>query len=410
MKRKFTLEKYFALLSALLIILAGCSTFQKYDDAVRIKPDSSKNYNKYPFELPENVNRDRNGSALRGTVIKIQSILILKNCDSIDLKDTSQFYSKSYLVFLDSLAKSDEEYVEYIPLEAVDLIGPKMDSSINLIERYNYPLDPRQIRKVPLDTIILDTCIDCECVPFKIGLPSYTIGFVCPTRECHWYFVEARLGYAAYLDKQSPTKEQGREAYLAELAAGVRFGVNREWGIGLAVSSGIKTFNSIMNTDVKRPFAMLHLRYDFLKKCIKPEEYISSAKSTADTCAECEYQRRLEEFKRSRGHTTSCISPFVYGQIGMAFDNLTMNLYRLNINTGCKDKISAALPYLDVSMPISYTLGIGVDIPMSSFMDLSLDMGFRSLAFGESSVNLGFTNVPSLRRVNMFLFRLGITL
>lgn len=408
MKRKLTLDKSLALL-ALLAILAGCSTFQKYDDAVRIKPDSSVKYNVFPYELPGNASRNRNGSTLRGTVLKIQSILVAKDCDSIDSKDPSQFYSKSFVVFLDSLAKSDEEYVEYIPIEAVDLIGPKMDSSINLFERYNYPLDPRRIRQVLQDTIFLDTCVDCGCVPIKA---RYTVGFACPKRDCNWYFVEARLGYAAYLDKQSATKELGREAYLAELAAGVRFGADREWGVGLAISSGINTFNSIKNVDVKRPFAMLHFRYDFLKKCTSSDEKMttSGTPQSEDTCADCEYHRRLDEFRKNRGLTTTCISPFVYGQIGMALDYLTVNLFRLNMNTGCKDKISAALPYLDVSLPISYTLGVGIDIPMSSFMDLSLDMGFRSLAFGESTSNLGFTNVPSLRRINMFLFRLGITL
>jgi hypothetical protein len=42
-------------------------------------------------------------------------------------------------------------------------------------------------------------------------------------------------------------------------------------------------------------------------------------------------------------------------------------------------------------------------------MDVAIDLCWRSLAVGEERALLGFQNVPSNRRVNLFLLRAGVT-
>ncbi|MGB9913010.1 MAG: hypothetical protein ACPLRO_06540, partial [Candidatus Kapaibacteriota bacterium] len=90
----------------------------------------------------------------------------------------------------------------------------------------------------------------------------------------------------------------------------------------------------------------------------------------------------------------------------------SLDLFKLNLSkSNCREKISASAPYLDVkTLPLTFTIGAGVDFPISSYVDISVDAGWRSYAFGESQALLGFSNVPSYRRINIFFIRTGITL
>lgn len=354
------------ILAAIIIVLvsSSCSQFIRYDDAVRIKPDSAKKYSAYYNEDSSVVLR--NGNTLRGTVIKIQKITMPDTCPNL----MEEYAHKYYLYFLDTL-EDNTDRPEIIPLEDVELIGPKAGLDINWFETYNYPLQPKRIREVPVDSIFVDTCgdiVDCGCREF--GIPGIDVDISCPKCTYSWYFLELRAGYAIYNDDITTLENIGREAYFGEAAFGGRFG---KWGLGLAFNTGVPLYDSEKEIDQQRPLVLLHGRREF-----KP---------------------------------FACMRPFIYGQLGLAIDDLTMNLMKINVSDGCRDKVDVGLPNVDLSFPVSYGFGIGLDIPMPAcWFDLSFDIGFRSIAFGESINVLGYTNVPTNRRVNMFVARLGITL
>jgi hypothetical protein len=98
-------------------------------------------------------------------------------------------------------------------------------------------------------------------------------------------------------------------------------------------------------------------------------------------------------------------------------DDLSLKLANFSLKSDCQDKLKVItdaqsrgqLLNIDWSTPLSYGLGFGFDFPVFPFMSLSVDLGYRSVAFGESADVMGFQNVPSNRRVNMFLFRFGVT-
>lgn len=63
---------------------------------------------------------------------------------------------------------------------------------------------------------------------------------------------------------------------------------------------------------------------------------------------------------------------------------------------------------LDWSLPLSYGMGIGLDIPILPFIDIELDLGYRSIAVGDSFSLLGFADIPGTRRIGTFQLRLGV--
>jgi hypothetical protein len=258
---------------------------------------------------------------------------------------------------------------EEIPLDYIDLMGPKVGLSANWFENYNNPLDPKAIREVPVDTIVVGVdsmpINNCNCnPPWEIKCP-------CGKRKFSWSFLELRLGYASYSDRTTPNGTPvGTDAIFGELATGFRFGGDRSWGAGFVYSTGVPMYNTFLSTKIYRPTIMLHLRKSF-------------------------------------DPLVCCIVPFLYGQFGLTVDKMSLDLFNTVTCTDCKSKIN--LPGLDLSLPLSYGIGIGIDFPILPFMDLSTDIGYRSIGFGESQILGGFSNAPSLRRVNMMLLRFGLT-
>jgi hypothetical protein len=59
-------------------------------------------------------------------------------------------------------------------------------------------------------------------------------------------------------------------------------------------------------------------------------------------------------------------------------------------------------------MPVSFGLGVGIDIPIASFLDLEIDLSYRNIAVGDGYRLLGFTNVPDVRRLESFQLRIGV--
>lgn len=384
-----------------LVFLSGCSTFYRTDDAVRIKLDSAKKYNNYPF----NPLIIRNGNTLRGTVIKMETKIFPDTCPSTA---NTKLKSSTNILFLDKQSPS-LEYIEYIPVEDVDLIGPKFGKQLNVFENFNFPLEPKKFREVPWDTILVE-CRECGCSPFSLSLYPPRIEIECPTRKFNWYFIEFLVGYAVYNDYITPTQRISSDGVMGELAAGFRFGNRKQYGFGLMLSTGLTIYNSFTSDKKQRPLALLHLRWEPWKNTFNPNQIQKELEPT-EPCPDCENQMEQIHGKRYGIGKAICISPYFFFDFGLPFDKFSLDLLKLNFNTKCKNQIKSSAPFLNIDLlPITFALGGGIDIPLSKYFDLSIDVGWRNYAFGESQTILGFANVPSYRRVNIFFFRTGITL
>lgn len=378
------MRKYIThLLLILLLVLVACNpkgTSTKYnDDAVRIKSDYMQLYDTITLQ---NKLIHRNGASLRGEVKRIVENITI-TIDSCKGKiDTN---STGYVEFLDSTNfTSNRPQLEKIPISRIDFVGEKKGLNLgkNWFENYNDPLNAKNIREVPYipnvsfvrncDTIQKSNDstptqpppIDCGCEPY-----SYSLGLECGKRTYSDIFVEVRGGYAAYIDKLSLlTTGKAVEGYMSEIAAGYRFGENKQWGIGLAYGTGVGIANTYDESVVTRPWLMLHGRKNF--------------------------DRIL------------CISPFVYGQFGMSLDKASLDLFNFKYGD-CKTQITD--PSYNVNLPISYGIGAGLDIPVLEELDLSIDLGYKHLNVGEYLPISGFANVPFNKTIDMFVLRLGLT-
>lgn len=362
-----------SLILALLLafLLASCSHFQRMDDAVRIKPSKSLKYNNM-YDADSNFIALRNGNTLRGTVVKVLKKTYPDSCGS----DSPTYSSKYFVVFLDSLSPSPE-MTEQIPIEDIELMGPKVlqtqndYGNINYFENYNEPMDIQALREVAVDSVFIDSCsISCGCDPIGApGLPEVKLS--CPDCGYSWWYIDLKGGYAIYDDKDANGLPVGKDGYFGDITLGWRT-PNKHWIFGVLMSSGVQLSNSFKDEDFYRPYATLFGRYTFEK--------------------------------------TNCIYPFVYGIFGLTIDKLSVDLFKVSTCEECKSELSVTPPDADISIPLTYGLGVGIDVPLPlCVFDLSFDLGWRSVAFGESLIASGFSNVPSNRRVNMFIFRMGVS-
>ncbi len=350
---------FFAIL--LIMILSSCSSIDRKDDAVRIKKGHE---NKYSILKDKDGNSyKRDGNTLRGTVFKVIEITQPKSCP---VSDTTTYSKRYEVLFLDARSKCMSE-AQRIPIEDIDFIGQTEEikskfynkyKNINWFENFNDPLDPRAIREVPVDSIYISFCPetrDCNCNP---------LGIDCPTCNYKNYFTEIRGGYAVYDDINVNNPLIGRDSYFGEIAFGYRSG---KTGVGLSLSSGVPVYNSKTGEDIRRPILMLHTRQQFGR--------------------------------------VLCMFPFMYAQMGVALDKQSSNIFNFN---SCDDN-DISLPSL--CFPLSYGFGMGLDVPLPiCLFDLSFDIGYKSIAIGESHNTMFYNGVTSSRRVNMLIFRLGITL
>lgn len=359
------LMPYIVFIILLLMVLSSCASIDRKDDAIRIKKNKEQDYSKRIDKDGNSIKRD--GNTLRGTVYKIIKVTSPNSCP---VSDTTTYSSSYSVLFLDSKAGKESE-IERIPLDDIDLVGQKENfkskvqneyDNINWFENFNDPLDPRTIREVPVDSFFVSNCPeteDCNCNPLSIALELN-----CPNCDYKNYFVELRGGYAVYDDINSSGIPIGRDSYMGEVAFGYRTG---NTGIGISISSGVPIYNSQTGEDIWRPTLMLHTKQQFDK--------------------------------------VLCMIPFVYGQIGIAADAQSLNIFNFN---SCDD-LEICLPKLN--FPISYGMGIGLDIPLPfCLFDLSFDFGYKSLAIGETYNTMFYEGATGSRRVDMFLFRLGVTL
>ena len=369
--------------------IISCSTVQetgKSYDAVRLKQDIVKK-GLYDTITIDNKLRYRNASALKGTALRLETSLW--RC-----RNTTKA-SETVLIFKDAYSGS---HLERIPLEYVDLVGikPGVETGINWFEHYNDPLNPPVLREIPNDTIIIADCGEGErkyrSSESDCGCESIDVELKCPWAWCRdkyykWYYIEIKGGYAAYNDKQpAGLGIIGKTAIMADFTTGFRFGGRKQWGLGLTLSSGMPLYNSLETLDnlvyddggtplsFYKPNVMLQSRYTF------------------------------EE--------TYCVRPFVYGMLGVAVDDLSLQLMKFKLSCDdCKRRLTTQglLPKID--FPLSYGIGFGVDVPIACLFDFSFDFGFRSMAIGEKSPLPVFgVSLHVSKRTNIFVFRFGITI
>ncbi|HYF04116.1 MAG TPA: hypothetical protein VEC36_12105 [Patescibacteria group bacterium] len=360
--------------------LGGCSSVRRYDDAVRIRPERQQRYE----QKPDNIGL-RDGRTLRGTVVEVQ---IARNAQNPQQIDTT-------VVFLNAGLEDKGEYYERIPLADIELVGTLFNTpqnefgNVNIFETYNNTEKIPVLRSVPVRNYVTE---DCGCEPLSFNASFAPPSIRCPDRNYSWYFVEARGIYSAYNDRRIGFTEVGREALQGEIATGIRFGGFNEWGVGLAYTSGLYAYNSFESlngntvTEANRSTLLLHTRYQM-------------AQSVTDFLG-------------------VCLKPFAYGQFGATIDKASVDLMRLNFAPeDCNDcnqlindlKVNGDLGNYDFSLPLTFGLGAGIDVPVNSWLDASFDLGWRSMGFGDASTVVGFENVPSLRRMNVWRFRMGLT-
>lgn len=389
---KFANYIVYILLSIIFaFILNSCSSVPKYDDVVRIKPEYSKQWEQFNGPKGPVV---RNGNALRGTVFGITKEVKV-NCDN---NETSTSY---YIIFLDTLANSNMDYVEKIPLEHAILVGqitpnlPKNQyDNINYFENYSNPFNEKNLREVKVDSVFFG-CYPCGCNKFDyaLKLPCMSWNCIkCPNCDYSWYFLELRYGYAVYPDIKYDNKVIGRSAEFGEIAFGYRS--QNHWGLGLAFNYGISAYNQFDTnfTDINRYFLLLHGRYSF----VPPKK---------DEGYPIPFLKPIYDFAEQ-----TCTRPFIYAQYGIPLDTISMDLMKLKVCKDCENRITHKPCNLNLSFPRSFAIGIGLDIPIPKCLfDISLDLSYRSYDIADRMDTGEFWNVPSRRTLDMLVFRIGIT-
>lgn len=371
--------KYLSLILVSLFLFSCASKPPLNDDAVRINLDKVEDLEKFNPYIEPNTGKQRNPSTLRGNVFSITKI-------------KSEEGEKQYVVFLDALAfhLDDSEY-EFIPLDYVDLQGPKLGVSESWFENYNNPLDHDAIREVEIVEVL-----DKGCGCSKITCPDCK--FECPfpweKRANNRYplFFEAKFGIASYADK-SPLDltARGFDRPFGEFATGYRFGdrSKRHFALGLSYFTGIQTYENLTGELLNRDALMLYGKYTF--------------------------------------NEWSCVFPYIYSQIGASLDVNTLYLGRISLasklkgifNYECdceadldadaqlKQELAFKSPDIDLSIPISLGFGVGVDIPVNSILDLSIDLGYKYMQVGETTLVFDY-KVPYSKPYSIYTLRLGL--
>ncbi len=418
--------KIIILLIFSLAILVSCSSTKlRRDDAIRIKKEAVNKYNMQP-----QTGIYRNGSALRGEILKIQVEI---KPDSCPINPDTKYTQNSYILFIDSNVKN-KSLIEKIPIEDVDLIGTKLKipsnqyNNINYFETYNNPLLPLEIREVPIDTIVEDcNSTHCPCEDISINIPCLTC-LECPQRELGNLFLSLKAGFAFYDDKDKLGRLYGRDDNLIDVAAGYRWGESKRYVLGLIYSTGVQTLNLIDTTLLRRPSLNLYARYDLWRNIRKDESKLLVATNDANTmitydtihtktqdgcCDDStiviarftpDCLQKLKEIQNiTEYEERPCLNPFIYGLLGVSLDNFTLDVLKMNFNSDCSDNISQ----IHYNMPLNYGFGVGIEYPLSRYIDLSADLGFRSIAYGDKSIVSGYI-APINQRVNSIVFRIGI--
>ncbi|GAB5466001.1 MAG: hypothetical protein Kapaf2KO_14370 [Candidatus Kapaibacteriales bacterium] len=400
----------------LLIGLISCSSIEPVtnDDALRINLDSlqyisgesNPQAGKINPMVEPNTGKSRSPATLRGNVFNIYVNKQEYLTESGELAESEQ----RFYVFLDSLAYNvDNPEYEFIPEGLVQNMGIQvgMPDSTYWVESYNNPLDPPIIRQLPIETKEVN---DCACGDLMINVPPCD-GCEVPDIKCpfpwkeraqnrSWYFVETRFSYAYYNNQRfnpelSFIEEYPTDAGAIEVAAGYRFQDRwkNHFGLGVMYTTGQPMFSESNFESVRRPSVMLHGRYQF-------DEIF-------------------------------CLFPFLYADFGLTIDEASLYLGRISYSANidgfldielcdCDEEgdidgrlrlaqeAAADSPDVDLSIPISWGIGGGIDIPVHKYFDLSFDLGYRYVSYGDEVRLYGYA-VPTRIGNGMFILRAGFT-
>lgn len=420
--------RHLALLALFALLAVGCASVDTkpdtspFEDAVRIKPGAAHRY----VQLASTA-ANRDGRTLRGVV---SHVLIMM--------DTSGNPVDTVWAYRDKFDSTLSETRIAIPLRDIELlptIFPDIKTGeyrgINLVESYHVTKNIPSIREIPVERSDAPKR-DCDCEPFSISM-ALGIKLRCYDRD-YTRFTTSALGRASAYTDGNAVLQAGKLAYGGDLVMGYRLGEDMRWMLGLTFSSGLPTVNAgditptltTLNdlAETVRPLALLTGRYYFvpLKKMASMEYsdtsylYIDARTDDCPNCPEKEELRQLRKNDQWFKAVFGCIKPYMYGEFGMALDALTTGAASLSLGGVQCSECTASLQNakangsLDVNwgLPVSFGLGVGINIPIAPFLDLEIDLGYRNIAVGDGLNLLGFTNVPDVRRLESFQIRFGV--
>ncbi len=413
---------------AVWLIVSGCGSVDvkpetsAYEDAVRIRPEAAHRY----MQLASN-SANRDGRTLRGVV---SHVMIMMDTAGKPI-DTVWAYRDKY----DSTLSETRIAIPLRDIELLPSIFPDIktgdNGGINLVESYHVTKNIPTIRELPIERSDAPKKT-CDCEPFSISM-AMGIKLRCYDRD-YTRFTLSALGRASMYTDGNSVVQAGKVSYGGDIIAGYRFGEDMRWMLGLTVSSGIPTVDAgditptltTLNdlAETVRPLALITGRYYFMplkqSEALKDKDrgylYIDASIGQQQPSPEEEELRRLRKNDSWFRAVFGCIKPYMYGELGMALDGMTTGAASLSLGgVQCSDCVvklqdAKANGSLDVdwTLPISFGLGLGIDVPIAPFLDLEIDIGYRNIAVADGYDLLGFTNVPGVRRMDSFQIRFGV--
>lgn len=431
---------YSLLCSAMIVMLASCSTpnvasdhekkMSPYEDAIRIKPEVSE---KYFQKSSGEANRD--GRTLRGFVDYVEII-----------RDSANNPIDTVFAFHDKVNNKPVYPGVYIPIKHIETIptlfpGIQTDSlgGFNLVESFHVTKNIPEIRSIPIKDVLKKSC-NCEPFSLNMGLDlslrlalglDAGIGLACFDRDYSEFWAASHLRTSSYNDgfindALFGTSELGRLQLGGDFTAGIRVGEDYRWAFGLIFVQGMQTINAgafdpkVLIADmplVNRPLGLLTTRHYLVPVKNSQKGKKSQNFFYVDVYGD-EADKPVREEKEGDGILKAlfgCMKPYVYNEIGFAFDAFSLAALSMSLGLECDDctiRIKDAQANGDINMdwsfPLTYGFGVGVDIPIMSDLDLEIDLGYRDVAVGDGYSVLGFTNVPGTRRLGTFQLRLGV--
>lgn len=420
-------------------VLFSCSSVHNYNTAIRIKPGKESKY-----AINPNSSTPRNGNTLRGKVVSVDYVTEPDTCP-----DFNKLVLRKYVVFIDSANKADQ-FEERIPVEDIEPMSKMLnldndDADTVYFETYNDPLLPKEVKAFPVNKIMRDCSVPCPCGGFaerKAGAPGTALvpgepptpfSFKCPQRDLHWWFISAQYTQNFFGDLVENRKYKFLSTYGVDATFGVRLGESYRWNVGLQYSLLPNTYHQLDSLYYHPYVANLYVKYDLIRNRV----YKSTKKSNVssldqivqyDTVKTMSYDgfrdsvivvqkvntsELLNMTSNSQGDYTEvrpCPNPYIFGGIGLAVDEISRELIGMSSrDTYCGPTLTELVKFsgVDTRYPINFHIGLGLEIPLSSYVDLTLDASYRSLSFGERVWFRAYT-FPARKDVDAFVFRIGL--
>jgi len=423
-----------------IVLLASCTTSKvglelekkmaEHEDAVRIKPEVSEKY----FQKSSG-DASRDGRTLRGYVEYVQI-----------MRDSANNAIDTVFAFRDKVNNKPSAKGILIPLKHIETIptlfpGIQTDSlgGINLVESFHVTKNIPEIRTIPLQDALIKNC-DCQPFSLNMGLDvslrlalglDAGIGLSCFDRDYSEFWGATHLRTSSYTDGIIDnaiygTSDLARLQYGGDFTVGIRVGEDYRWAFGLTFIQGMQTINAgafdpnILIADmplVNRPIGLFTSRHYFVPVKNSQKGKKSESFFYVDVYGD-ESDKPAREEKEGDGILKAlfgCMKPYAYNEFGFAFDAASLAALSMSLGLECYDctiRIKDAQANGDINMnwsiPLTYGFGVGVDIPIMDDVDLEIDLGYRDVAVGDSYSLLGFSNIPSTRRLGTFQLRLGV--